>query len=70
MQELMRPCEVIEMYPEIGKRWKPADIGYLLRLGLVSGKPMKRGCMVNASEVKRIYDLRKYENPRQMREAS
>lgn len=48
---LISPGEIIKRYPKIGKRWLANDIGQLLRMGLVSGKKLSRGCIVDLDDV-------------------
>lgn len=55
---LKQPIEIIESNPGIAKVWKPADIGYLLRLKLVRGKKKLRSCMVEERDVLRLFSHR------------
>lgn len=55
---LKRPIEILELYPGIKKTWNVNDIGQLLHLGLVRGKKLARGCLINENDVKKIFSLR------------
>jgi hypothetical protein len=50
------PIDVLDDYPEIKKKWNCNDIGYLLRLGLIRGKKLRRGCLVYSEDVKALFD--------------
>jgi len=54
---LLRPSEIVERYPGIKKLWTVNDIGQLLRLKLVRGEKLPRGCKVNESDVRKIFSL-------------
>lgn len=55
---LLRPIEIIEKYPGIKKAWSYHDIGQLFHLGLVRGEKLRRGCLINENDVKKIFGLR------------
>lgn len=50
------PIEVLEDYPHIAQFWTPNDIGYLLRMKLIRGKKLIRGCVVYAEDVNALFD--------------
>lgn len=52
---MVAPGEIIKRYPHIGKAWTSGDIGYLLRLGLVSGKKKLRSCWVDEKDVLELF---------------
>ena len=52
---LLTPTEILSKYPGIKKVWQPADLGYLLRLGLVRGKKLHRGCKIEEKDVQKVF---------------
>jgi len=48
---LLHPGEIISKHPHIRKKWTANDIGQLLRLGFISGKKLRRGCLVDEDDV-------------------
>jgi len=52
----MRPSEILVKYPYIKNKWTVNDIGQLLRMGLVSGIKLSRGCEVDEHDVIAHYD--------------
>ena len=55
---LKRPIEIIEGNPGMKKHgWNYATIGHLLNFKLVRGKKLIRGCVVNESDVLKIFRL-------------
>jgi len=56
--KLKRPCEIIAEYPGIKKYWTANVLGYLLTFGLVRGKKLRRGCLVDEKDVLRIFKMR------------
>lgn len=55
---LLRPSEIISRNPGIKKYWTAAVIGYLHTFGLVRGKKIHRGCLVDEGDVLKIFRLR------------
>jgi hypothetical protein len=45
------PGEILSHNPWLKDIWTASDIGYLLRLGLVKGKKIHRGCIVSEKDV-------------------
>ncbi len=60
-QKYFRPSIILERHPEIGKCWTSNDIGMLLRMDLVKGYKLSRGCKVLESDVLFLFDKRKIE---------
>lgn len=56
--KLKRPSEIIADHPEIKKVWNASVIGYLHTFGLVRGKKIHRGCLVDAKDVINIFRYR------------
>lgn len=54
---LLRPTEILSKYPGIRRVWTTNDLGYLLRLGVVSGKKLSRSCLLEVQDVIRVYNL-------------
>lgn len=54
-EDYMTPGELLEKNPYIKNIWTAGDIGYLLRLKLVKGKKLLRGCFVSESDVVELY---------------
>lgn len=54
---LLQPGEIHLKHPKIKKRWTTNDLGQLLRLGLVSGKKLSRGCMLDEDDVLHFFSL-------------
>lgn len=50
------PTEVLNENPAI--LWTPQQIGWLLTLGLVRGRKMQGGCLVEAGDVVRLWNER------------
>ena len=57
-QHLLKPKEVLDKNPGLKKVWNSNDLGYLLRLGLVRGEKLIRGCIIDEKDVLRLYRLR------------
>jgi len=55
---LKRPSEIISENSEIKKIWSAAVIGYLHTFGLVRGKKIHRGCLVDEKDVLNIFRYR------------
>ena len=55
---LLRPSEIVDRNPGIKKHWNASIIGYLHSFGLVRGKKIHRGCLVNESDVLKVFRLR------------
>ena len=54
---IIHPSEILENNPELKKIWTANDIGILLRMKLISGKKLIRGCIVSENDVLKIYEL-------------
>lgn len=54
---LLRPIEILQRNPQIKKNWGTYDIGQLLHLGLISGKKLSRGCIVDEDDVLHYFAL-------------
>lgn len=54
---LLHPAEILRLHPNIKKVWNANDIGQLLRLRLVSGKKLSRGCIVDEDDVLHYFSL-------------
>lgn len=58
MTPLKRPTDVLSEHPEIKKVWGPAILGYLHAFGLIRGKKVHRGCLVDEKDVINIFRYR------------
>ncbi len=56
---LLTPSEIIEKHPEVKKFWNKQQIGWLLSLGLVSGKKLSRGSIIEDQDVLNVLDFKK-----------
>lgn len=45
------PSEMLELHPKIANLYTPQDLGYLRRLKVVSGKELRRGCLVSEQDL-------------------
>lgn len=45
------PTQILINHPKIQRFYKCTDLGYLLMLNVVSGKKLKRGCLISESEL-------------------
>ena len=54
----LEPGMILRRHPEISRHWTAADIGYLLRLGLVDGRKQLRGCLVDEQQVVELHKKR------------
>lgn len=55
---LKRPIEILEANPGIKKCWTFYDLGHLFHLGLVRGKKLPRGCLIDERDVIRMFNIR------------
>lgn len=56
LKDLLRPSELLEKWPAVAKHWTANDLGYMfLRLKIVDGKKLKRGCWVSEQSVLKLY---------------
>lgn len=56
LKDYCRPSEILERWPAIKKHWTANDIGYMfLRLKIIAGKKLKRGCWVSEKDVLTLY---------------
>ena len=49
------PTQLLARHPYMAKLWDAPKLGYLLMLKLVSGRKLRRGCLICESEVLRLY---------------
>jgi hypothetical protein len=56
--EFARPSVLVEVYPEIKEAFTPNEMGVLLKVGLVRGRKLTRGCEVNVMDVFSILAFR------------
>jgi hypothetical protein len=54
--KFMRPSEFLELHPEIKRVWTIGDIGNLLRMKIISGRRIRRGCEVSERELLTLFD--------------
>jgi hypothetical protein len=50
-EQLARPSVLVEEYPEIKAAFTPNEMGVLLKLKLIRGRKLTRGCEVNVNDV-------------------
>lgn len=55
MKEYFTPTQILIRNPRFKKIWDCRALGYLLMLKLVRGKKLKRGCLINESDVTDLY---------------
>ncbi len=54
---LHTPTEILERNPEIKKRWTAQQLGWLLPLGLVRGRKISRGSILEERDVLIIFEF-------------
>ena len=57
---LKSPSKILEDNPGLKKHWLPNDIGYLLRMKLVTGQKLnggRGGCIVEEKDVLKLFRL-------------
>lgn len=45
------PTQILINHPKIQRFYKATDLGYLLMLNVVSGKKLKRGCLISEADL-------------------
>lgn len=55
----IRPSLLIEKYPKVAKKWTANYIGVLLRMELIRGRVLQRGCEVDEFDVLDLFEKRK-----------
>jgi hypothetical protein len=56
---LLSPIEIIEKKPSVAKFFNERQLGYLLFLGLVRGRKIRRGSLICLEDVEQIANYKK-----------
>lgn len=51
----LRPSEILHFHPEISTKWTVEDMGILLRMRLVRGRKLNRGCCISVIDVLKLF---------------
>jgi hypothetical protein len=57
--ELLRPTEILENYPQVAEVWNRRELGYLLMLGIVRGRKFRHTCEILVTDVLELLELKK-----------